>query len=107
MITEIGRCIEDIKQRIGCAKEAFNKRKKLLKRNEVLEAVGEGRRIVETIERRKRNWIGHVVRGDGLLKLALERKTEGKRPRGRQSRIRSGSAKYRRRPSRKRRAATY
>src|SRR5207244_12007003 len=39
-------------------------------RNEkVLEAVGESRRIIETIERRKKNWIGYVVRGDGLLTL--------------------------------------
>ena len=33
----------------------------------VLEAVVERRRIVETIVRRKKNWIEHVVRGDGLL----------------------------------------
>ena len=26
---------------------------------------------------------GHVVRGDGLMKLVLEGRTEGKRPRGR------------------------
>ena len=30
VIAEDGRCMEDIKQRIGCAKDAFNKRKKLL-----------------------------------------------------------------------------
>ena len=58
------------------------------KRNEeVLEAVGKGRRLIETIERRKKNWIGHVVRGDGLLthhlKLVLEGRMEGKRPRDR------------------------
>src|SRR2546426_9698367 len=108
VIAEDGRCMEDIKQRIGCAKDAFNKRKELLtkslnkalkkrivkmlvwpvvlygcetwvmskevierleafemwgwrrlekvswedkKRNEVIEAVGEGRKITETIER--------------------------------------------------------
>ena len=32
---------------------------------------------------RKKNWIGHVVRGDGLMKLVLEERMEGKRPRGR------------------------
>ena len=45
--------------------------------------MGEGRRIIETIERRKKNWIGHVVRGNGLLKLVLEGRMEGKRPRSR------------------------
>ena len=50
---------------------------------EVLEAVVESRRIVDTIVRRKKNWIGHVVRGDGLLKLVLEGRMENKRPRGR------------------------
>ena len=29
VIAEDGRCMEDIKQRIGCAKDAFNKRKDL------------------------------------------------------------------------------
>ena len=29
------------------------------------------------------NWIGHVVRGDGLMKLVLEGRMEGKRPRER------------------------
>ena len=49
----------------------------------VLEAVVERRRIVETIVRRKKNSIGHVVRGDGLLKLVLEGRMENKRARGR------------------------
>ena len=39
---------------------------------EVLTAVGEERRLIETVEKRKKNWIGHVVRGGGLLKLTLE-----------------------------------
>ena len=141
VIAEDGRCMDDIKQRIGCAKDAFNKRKELLSKSmnkvlkkrlvkvlvwpvvlygcetwvmkkeaidrleafemwvwrrlekvswedkmsneEVLEAVVESRRIVDTIVRRKKNWIGHVVRGDGLLKLVLEGRMENKRPRGR------------------------
>ena len=49
----------------------------------VLYLVGEGRSIIQTIVRRKKNWIGHVVRGDGLLKLALEGRMEGRRTRGR------------------------
>ena len=32
---------------------------------------------------RKKNWIGHAVRGDGLMKLVLEGRMVGKRPRGR------------------------
>ena len=50
----------------------------------VLEAVVQRRRIVETIVRRKKNWIGHVVRGGGgLLNLVLEGRMENKRARGR------------------------
>ena len=33
--------------------------------------------------RLKNNWIGHVVRGDVLLKLVLEGRMENKRARGR------------------------
>ena len=50
---------------------------------EVLSAVGENRCLVEKIIRRKKNWIGHVVRGEGLLNVVLEGRMEGKRPRGR------------------------
>ena len=46
---------------------------------EVLKMVGEDRCLVETVVRRKKNWIGHVVQGDGLMKVVME----GKRPRGR------------------------
>ena len=33
VIVEDGRCMDDIKQRIGCAKDAFNKRKELLSKS--------------------------------------------------------------------------
>src|SRR5437870_13600679 len=33
VIAEDGRCMDDIKQRIGCAKDAFNKRKELLSKS--------------------------------------------------------------------------
>ena len=33
--------------------------------------------------RRKRNWIGHVLRGDSLLKEIIEGTVNGKRKRGR------------------------
>ena len=36
----------------------------------------EGRRIIETIERSKKNWICLIVRGDGLSKVVLEERIE-------------------------------
>src|ERR1051325_1310566 len=142
LISEDGRCIEEVKQRIGMAKDAFNKRRELLTKSmskvlkkrmiktlvwpvalygsetwtmtkevkdkleafemwlwrrmekiswkdlktndEVLHLVEEERNIVITIEKRKKNWIGYIVRGNSLLKLVLEGRMEGKRPRGRQ-----------------------
>jgi len=39
--------------------------------------------MLECIAKRKKTCIGHVVRGDGLLKLVIEGRTEGKKPRGR------------------------
>ena len=38
---------------------------------------------MDTIVQRKKNWIGHVLRGDGLLREVIEGKMEGRRPRGR------------------------
>ena len=51
--------------------------------DEVLRRVNERRCIVETIVGRKKNWIGHVLRGDSVLRLVMEGRIEGKRPRGR------------------------
>ena len=45
---------------------------------EVLAAVGEERCFVQPIVKRKKNWIGHVVRVNSLLKLVLGGE-EGKR----------------------------
>ena len=45
--------------------------------------MGEKRSMVETIVRRKKNWIGHIMRGDGLMKEVMEGKMEGKGGRGR------------------------
>ena len=50
---------------------------------EVLRRVGEKRSMAETIVRRKKNWIGHIMRGDRLMKEVMEGKMEGKRGRGR------------------------
>ena len=141
MITEDARCIEDVKQRIGMAKDAFSKRRELLTKSmskelkkrmvktlvwpvalygcetwtirreemdrldafemwiwrrmekvswkdkktneEVLKSIGEKISFVKTVVKRKKNWIGHIMRGDSLLKRVLEERMEGKRPRGR------------------------
>ena len=53
------------------------------KNEEVLDMVGAKRSIVETIVKRKKNWIGHILRGEGLLKDVIEGRMEGKPPRGR------------------------
>src|SRR6476619_1071997 len=50
---------------------------------QVLSSMNEKRSVIKTIWDRKKNWIGHVVRGDSLIKLMLEGRMEGKRPRGR------------------------
>ena len=39
--------------------------------------------MAETIVRRKKNGIGHIMRGDGLMKEVMEGKMEGKRGPGR------------------------
>ena len=38
---------------------------------------------MKTVYKRKKNWIGHVLRGDGLLRDVLEGRMMGKRVRGR------------------------
>jgi hypothetical protein len=141
LITEDGRCVEEIRSRIGMAKNAFNKRRELITKNinrqlkkrivktliwsvllygsetwtlrkedikrleafemwvwrrmekiswterktneEVLHIVGERKCLVEMITKRKKNWIGHVIRGEGILKEVIEGRMEGKRTRGR------------------------
>ena len=50
---------------------------------EVLRRVGEKRSMLETIVRRKKNWIGHIMRGDELMKEVMERKMVGKKGPGR------------------------
>ena len=50
---------------------------------EILSLVDEERCLMKTIIKRKKDWIGHVVRGDNLLKQVLEGRMEGKKPRGR------------------------
>ena len=50
---------------------------------EILISVGEVRCLVQAVMKRKKNWIGHVVRGNSLLKLVIEGRVTGKKPRGR------------------------
>src|SRR6478609_8058589 len=50
---------------------------------QVLSSMNKKRSLIKRIWDRKKNWIGHIVRGDGLMKLMLEGRMEGKRRRGR------------------------
>jgi hypothetical protein len=45
--------------------------------------VDENRGLIKTIGERKKNWIGHVLRGEGLLRDVLEGTMWGSRPQGR------------------------
>src|SRR6478609_463549 len=104
LISEDGKCLDDVKTRIRMAKDAFNKRKALLTKSIRVDlrkrlvktlvwpvvlygcetwTMRERRSLIKKIRERKKNWIGHVVRGDGVMKLVLEGRMEGKRPRGR------------------------
>ena len=44
----------------------------------MLRRVKEERNIVQTVKRRKGNWIGHTLRRNCLLKQVIEGKIEGK-----------------------------
>ena len=50
---------------------------------EVLSMVNEQRSLVGQIVNRKKNWVGHVLKGDGFLREVMEGRMEGKRTRGR------------------------
>ena len=53
-------------------------------RNEiVLQMAGQSRELVATIRERQKRWMGHILRGESLLKLAIEGKYNGKPKRGR------------------------
>ncbi len=142
LITEDGKCHREIKRRIGMGKDAFTKRKELLRRSfnrelkkrmvkclvwsvvlygaetwtmrkedltrlqafemwiwrrmekitwtehvtneEVLRRVGEERGLVDAVRKRQKTWLGHILRGDSLLRTIIEGHVEGKKRRGRQ-----------------------
>jgi hypothetical protein len=46
--------------------------------------VGEKRSMLETIRRRQRNWIGHILRSDTIVRDIIEVSIDGKKTRGRQ-----------------------
>ena len=50
---------------------------------DVLNLVGEKRKILKVILARKKRWIGHILRGEGLVKDVMEGRTFGKKGRGR------------------------
>ena len=47
-------------------------------RSEALQGVKKERNIKQTIKRKKVNWIGHILRGNCLLKYVIEGKVEGR-----------------------------
>jgi hypothetical protein len=47
-----------------------------VRNEEVLHGVKEERNILRTMKRRKDTWIGHILRGNCLLKLITEGKVE-------------------------------
>jgi hypothetical protein len=49
-----------------------------VRNEEVLHRVKEERNILHTMKRRKANWIGHMLRGNYLLKHVIEGKLEGR-----------------------------
>ena len=48
----------------------------------MLRRVKENICFITTIYRRQKNWIGHILRGEGLLRDVMEARLMGKRPRG-------------------------
>ena len=49
--------------------------------------VNEERYLIKTITQRQKNWIGHVLRGDGSLREVMEERVKGKK---RSSKLRKG-----------------
>jgi hypothetical protein len=47
-----------------------------VRNEEILYAVKEERDIVRTMKRRRAVWIGHILRGNSLLKDVIKRKIE-------------------------------
>ena len=50
---------------------------------DVLIMVDEKRELLERITKTTKRWVGHIVCGDALLKVVIEGRIDGRRPRGR------------------------
>jgi len=50
---------------------------------EVLNLVKEKKSFLADIRKRKRRWVGHILRHENMLRTVLEGRMKGKRPRGR------------------------
>jgi len=50
---------------------------------EVFNLVKEEKSLLSDIRKRKRKWIGHILRHEKMLRTVLEGRMKGKRPRGR------------------------
>jgi len=50
---------------------------------EVLQVVQGDRSLMDVVCKRKKNWIGYVLRGENLLRKVIDGRMIGKRPRGR------------------------
>jgi len=50
---------------------------------EVMEMVDENRSLMNTIWQRQKNWLGHVLRSESILRTVLEGRMEGTWTRGR------------------------
>jgi len=50
---------------------------------ELLQKVQENKSILDTVQRRKFRWIGHILRHDSLLRDIIEGRMKGKVTRGR------------------------
>jgi len=55
----------------------------IITNEEVRKRNGDEKSILRTIQHRKHNWLGHVLRHDGMLLTILEGRSMGKRQRGR------------------------
>ena len=49
---------------------------------QVLSSMNEKRSLIKTIWDRNKNWIGHVIRGDGLMKIGARRENGRKETKG-------------------------
>jgi len=49
----------------------------------VLQSVENKRSLMDTISKKKKNWSGQIMRGEGLLRNVIEGRLEAKRSRGR------------------------